>query len=96
MDSVDEVKNITDFLGGGWLSIVIGVLAVVIIAWLKMAEKKAKRDDAERETDFQRQKEQADTADKNQDLQDKWDDASEDISNIRKEAHKNGGTSDSN
>lgn len=95
MGSVDEVQNITDFLGGGWLSVVIGVIAVVIIAWLKMAEKKAKRDQAEKETDLQRQREQAQTADRNQDLQESWDEAADEISAIRR-AHKNpeGGNND--
>ncbi len=88
MESVDDVQNITDFLGGGWLSVVIGVIAVVIMAWLKREQIKAKRDQAEKETDLQRQREQAQTADKNQDLQEKWDEASDEIGSIRREARK--------
>lgn len=88
MDSVDQVNDVTNFLGGGWLSVVIGLLAAIVIGWLKYAEKKAKRDQAEKETDLQRQREQAQTADKNQDLQDKWDDAADEIGDIRRAARK--------
>lgn len=95
MDSVDQVNDITNFLGGGWMSIVIGLLAAVILGWLAMKEKKAKRDAAEKETDLQRQREQAQTADRNQDLQEKWDDAADEIEKIRRDARKpEGGNND--
>lgn len=87
MESVDDVSNITDFLGGGWLSVVIGVIAVVIIGWLKLQQRKERNDRAEQETDLQRQRQQAETADRNQDLQAGWDEASDDINAIRRSRH---------
>lgn len=90
MESVDDVQNVTDFLGGGWLSIVIGVLAVVLLAWMKREQIKAKREAAAKETDLQRQREQAQTADRNQDLQAGWDEASDDINAIRRSQHEGG------
>lgn len=84
MESVEQVQDITSFLGGGWVSVVIGVLVVIIFGWVKHAEKKAKRDAAEKETDINRQQEQAQTSEENNQLQDKWDDAQSEIDQIRK------------
>lgn len=87
MDAVDT-QNVSDFIGGGPVSIAVGIILMVIFGYVKASQKKAQRDSAEKETDLQRQVEQAKTQDRNQDLQDNWDDASEGIHQARKNRGK--------
>lgn len=97
MENMDDIKNVFDYLGGGWLSLVLVVLLGLMIGYLKYAEKKAKRERAQKETDQNRAKDQAGTSEQNQTTQEKWDEGMSEIDKLREEARRpndNGGSND--
>lgn len=77
-------NDIVKTLGGGWLSIVIAVILVGIFAYLKIAEKRAHREQVKKETAKNKAKDQAEVPEHNQGVQDKWDEAGDEIDDIRK------------
>lgn len=88
---MEETKNLMDYLGGGWLSLVLAVVLGLFFGYLKFAEQKAKRERAEKDTDLNRAKDQADIAPKNQETQDKWDEGADEIDKIRAEHERSKG-----
>ena len=83
METID-FGEIVKVLGGGWLSIAVAAVLVLIFAYLKVAEKRAKREQVKKETAKNRAKDQAEVPEHNQEIQDKWDEAGDDIDEIRK------------
>lgn len=90
MDAVGDISDALGFLGGGWLSLILAVALGLFIGYLRYAEKKAKRAKAQKDTDLNRAKDQADAAPSNQKAQDEWDKGADEISKIREEAKKKG------
>ena len=88
---MEETKDLLDYLGGGWLSLVLAIVLGLFFGYLKHAEKKAKREGAQRDTDLNRAKDQAEIANSNSQTQADWDKASDDIDKIRAEHEKNKG-----
>lgn len=86
MENMDDIKNVFDYLGGGWISLVLVVLLGLMVGYLKYAEQKAKRERAQKETDQNRAKDQAGTSEQNQTTQEKWDEGMDEIDKIREEA----------
>jgi len=88
MEELDDIKNVFDYLGGGWLSLVLVVLLGLMVGYLKYAEKKAKRERAQKETDQNRAKDQAGTSEQNQTAQEKWDEGMSEIDKIREDVRR--------
>lgn len=88
MENVDDIGNLYDYLGGGWLSLVLAVVLGLFIGYMKYAEKKARNERAQKETDQNRAKDQADVSESNQTTQEKWDEGMDEIDSIRREAKR--------
>ena len=83
MDAID-FGTIMDAVGGGWAGVVIAAIIVFVFAYLKVAEKKARREQVKKDTAKAKAKDQAGVPAHNQDAQDGWDKAGEEIDDIRK------------
>ena len=97
MDSstVDNIEKIGSFLdnllgaiSGGWATVAaagsILLLFTILILWLKWKERKARIERARRETEENQIEDQTTTVEENQQAEENWEDAENEIDEIRR------------
>lgn len=80
---METVEKLLDVMGGGWLSLGVLLALGIFLLWIQAKERKARRDRARHETQQGRLNDQANTVVDNQSAQDEWDEASDEIDDIR-------------
>lgn len=80
---MDKIEKVIDILGGGWLSLVLMIVFGIIVIWLISLEKKIKRDQAIKKTNQERVNDQAETSTVSQETEENWNDAQNEIDEIR-------------
>lgn len=90
MDKIDQetVSNISQYLGGGWASVIVTVLVGIGFAYLRHKAKEAKLAGTNKVTDQTAIEAKVEAKESNPEKQAKWDEAINDIDEIRKQARQ--------
>jgi len=87
--TIGTIDKLLGAVSGGWGTVAaagsILILFIVLMVWLKIKERKARIERAKRETAENQIEDQASTVDENQTAEDNWDQATDEIDQIRQE-----------